>query len=169
MTIILLDSRASGHNRTTDLALRYTGTPRRLRGDELRSHGANLVQVLGDQLTTSSSSGCGGRSWRRCSGALSRSNCGVLEDNCSWAPWLSRRLDEHYEMSAAYDHPDLKMEPSEDSKRQCYLSAECDEEPAEIVSKYGLEDNIVFLTDYPHADSKYPGSVDQFLQMPLSD
>ena len=92
-----------------------------------------------------------------------------LEGNCSWAPWLLWRLDEHYEMSAAYDHPDLKMEPSEYFRRQCYLSVECDEEPAEIVSKYGLEDNIVFSTDYPHADSKYPGSVERFLQMPLSD
>ena len=92
-----------------------------------------------------------------------------LEGNCSWAPWLLWRLDDHYEMSAAYDHPDLKMEPSEYFERQCYLSAECDEEPAEIVSEYGLEGNIVFSTDYPHADSKYSGSVDRFLQMPLSD
>ena len=92
-----------------------------------------------------------------------------LEGNCSWAPWLLWRLDEHYEMSASYDHPDLTMEPSEYFRRQCYLSVECDEEPAEIVSKYGLEDNIVFSTDYPHADSKYPKSVERFLQMDLSD
>ena len=32
-----------------------------------------------------------------------------LEGNCSWAPWLLWRLDEHWEMSASYDHPDLKM------------------------------------------------------------
>jgi predicted TIM-barrel fold metal-dependent hydrolase len=92
-----------------------------------------------------------------------------LEGNCSWAPWLLWRLDEHYEMSASYDHPDLKMEPSDYFRRQCYLSVECDEEPAEIVSRYGLEDNVVFSTDYPHADSKYPQSVDRFLEMPLSD
>ncbi|CAI8054906.1 hypothetical protein GBAR_LOCUS29953 [Geodia barretti] len=53
--------------------------------------------------------------------------------------------------------------------RQCYLSVECDEEPAEIVSRYGLEDNVVFSTDYPHADSKYPKSVDRFMELPLSD
>ena len=91
-----------------------------------------------------------------------------LEGNCSWAPWLLWRLDEHYEMSAAYDHPDLKMEPSEYFRRQCYLSVECDEKPAEIVSKYGLEDNVVFSTDYPHADSKYPKAVERFLELPLS-
>ena len=57
-----------------------------------------------------------------------------LEGNCSWAPWLLWRLDEHYEMSAAYDHPDLTMEPSAYFRRQCYLSVECDETPAAIVS-----------------------------------
>ena len=91
-----------------------------------------------------------------------------LEGNCSWAPWLLWRLDEHYEMSAAYDHPDLKMEPSAYFRRQCYLSVECDEAPAEILSKYGLEDNVVFSTDYPHADSKYPNAVARFLELPLS-
>ena len=91
-----------------------------------------------------------------------------LEGNCSWAPWLLWRLDEHYEMSAAYDHPDLTMEPSAYFRRQCYLSVECDETPAEIVSQYGLEDNVVFSTDYPHADSKYPNAVERFLELPLS-
>ena len=92
-----------------------------------------------------------------------------LEGNCSWAPWLLWRLDEHQEMSGKYDQPDLKLTPSEYFRRQCYLSVECDEMPAEIVTKFGLEDNIVFSTDYPHADSKYPNSVDKFLEMPLSD
>ena len=55
-----------------------------------------------------------------------------LEGNCSWAPWLLWRLDEHWEMSAAYDHPDLTRAPSEYFRRQCYLSVDCDEEPAEI-------------------------------------
>lgn len=92
-----------------------------------------------------------------------------LEGNCSWAPWLLWRLDEHYEMSAAYDHPDLKMPPSEYFRRSCYLSVECDEEPAEIVARFGLEDNVVFSTDYPHADSKYPHAVERFLELPLPE
>jgi len=92
-----------------------------------------------------------------------------LEGNCSWAPWLLWRLDEHWEMSGVYDHPDLTMAPSAYFRRQCYLSVECDEEPAEVVTRYGLEERIVFSTDYPHADSKYPKAVDRFLRMPLSD
>ena len=72
-------------------------------------------------------------------------------------------------MTGKYDHPDLKLSPSEYFKRQCWVSVECDELPAEMVTKFGLEDNVVFSTDYPHADSKYPKSVDRFLEMPLSD
>jgi len=28
---------------------------------------------------------------------------------------------------------------------------------------------IVFSTDYPHGDSKYPKAVDHFLQLPITD
>ena len=110
--------------------------------------------------------GCGGR------GVCERFpglTVAFLEGNCSWAPWLLWRLDEHWETSGAYDHPDLKIAPSAYFRRQCYLSVECDEEPAEVVTRYGLEDRIVFSTDYPHADSKYPQSMNRFLRMPLSD
>jgi predicted TIM-barrel fold metal-dependent hydrolase len=31
------------------------------------------------------------------------------------------------------------------------------------------DDNLVFSTDYPHADSKYPRAVETFLTLPLSD
>ena len=93
---------------------------------------------------------------------------GFLEGNCSWAPWLLWRLDEHYEATGRQEHPDLTMRPSEYFRRRCYVSVECDEEPSAIMPQYGLEDNVVFSTDYPHGDSKYPASVDRFLKLPLS-
>ena len=31
------------------------------------------------------------------------------------------------------------------------------------------DDNVVFSTDYPHSDSKYPHSVTAFMKLPLSD
>ncbi len=31
------------------------------------------------------------------------------------------------------------------------------------------DDNLVTTTDYPHGDSKYPGAMDRFLTLPLSD
>ena len=32
-----------------------------------------------------------------------------------------------------------------------------------------LGDHLVFSTDYPHVDSRYPEAVDAFLQLPISD
>ena len=61
------------------------------------------------------------------------------------------------------------MRPSEYFKRQCWLSVECDEEPARHTVDALGDGNIVFSTDYPHGDSKYPESVDNFLTLPLSE
>jgi predicted TIM-barrel fold metal-dependent hydrolase len=46
-------------------------------------------------------------------------------------------------------------------------------EPDEITVRHVIESvgssNIVFSTDYPHGDSKYPEAVDRFLELPLAD
>lgn len=92
-----------------------------------------------------------------------------LEGNCSWAPFLFWRLDEHREWREEWEGKDLTLKPSEYFKRQCYLSIECDEEPAQYTVAALGEGNIVFSTDYPHADSKYPESVKRFFDLPLSE
>ena len=40
---------------------------------------------------------------------------------------------------------------------------------AKNLPDFGLEDNIVFSTDYPHLDVKYPHAVETFLKLPFSD
>ena len=92
-----------------------------------------------------------------------------LEGNSAWAPWLLWRLDEHYELSGKYESPEMKLKPSELFKRQCYVSIEADEAPATIIEDWGLTQNVVFSTDYPHNDSKFPHAIEGFLDMPMSD
>ena len=94
---------------------------------------------------------------------------GFLEANCSWAPWLLWRLNEHYELSGRFESPELKLEPSEYFQRQCYVSIEPDEEPARFIEQTGLVNNLVFSTDYPHNDAKYPYAIDTLLEMPFSE
>ena len=94
---------------------------------------------------------------------------GFLEANCSWAPFLLWRLDEHWERLGSVYAPELKMAPSEYFKRQCYLSVEGDEEPAKYALDWLGDERIVFSTDFPHPDSKFPDAVDLFLKLPLSD
>ena len=92
-----------------------------------------------------------------------------LECNCSWAPFLLWRMDEHFEWRGELDAPYLNLKPSDYFKRQCFLSLECDEEPARYAVDWMGEDNIVFSTDYPHSDSKYPNSSRSLLTLPLPE
>jgi predicted TIM-barrel fold metal-dependent hydrolase len=97
-----------------------------------------------------------------------RLRVGLLEGNCGWAPWLLQRLDEHWEWVGAHEAPELTMKPSAYFHRNCYLSVEADEESVKYyVDAYG-DENLVFSTDYPHADSKYPRSIEAFRKLPLS-
>jgi predicted TIM-barrel fold metal-dependent hydrolase len=97
-----------------------------------------------------------------------RLRAALLEGNCSWAPWLFYRLDEHFEWLGAWEAPDLRRRPSEYFRTNCFLSVEADEDTVgPYVERFG-DDNLVFSTDYPHADSKYPHAVECFAGLPLS-
>ncbi len=92
-----------------------------------------------------------------------------LEANCSWLPWLLWRLDEGWEREGDVWAPDVKMAPSEYFKRQCIVSVEPDEATLTHVIDYMGGHNVVFSTDYPHGDSKYPEAVHHFLKLPISN
>jgi len=88
-----------------------------------------------------------------------------LEGNCSWLPFLLWRLDEHFEMFGDEWAPELTVPPAEIFKRQCFVSVEPDEEPvSHVVEDFGA-DNLVFSTDYPHVDTKFPHAVDRLLEL----
>jgi predicted TIM-barrel fold metal-dependent hydrolase len=65
--------------------------------------------------------------------------------------------------------PDLAMKPSDYFKRQCWISVEPDETPARYTIEEVGCDQLVFSTDYPHGDSKYPHAVESFLELDLPD
>ena len=92
-----------------------------------------------------------------------------LEAICAWAPWLLWRLDEAYEREADIFVPELKIAPTEYFKRQCWISIEPDEEPAKYAIDWVGSDRMVFSTDYPHGDSKYPDAVSSFLELGIAD
>lgn len=94
---------------------------------------------------------------------------GLLEGNCSWAPWLLHRMDEHYEWTGWYEGRDLTMKPSEYYGRQCFLGIEAEEETANAYIDHFGPNNIVFSTDYPHGDSQYPHAVDTFDKLPFTE
>jgi predicted TIM-barrel fold metal-dependent hydrolase len=92
-----------------------------------------------------------------------------LEANCSWLPWLLWRLDEGWEREGDVWAPNLTMAPSAYFKRRCVVSVEPDEVTVKQVIDYMGGDQIVFSTDYPHGDSKFPEAVNHFLKLPIAD
>jgi predicted TIM-barrel fold metal-dependent hydrolase len=48
------------------------------------------------------------------------------------------------------------------------VSIEPDEEPAKNVLDLIGQKNVVFSTDYPHLDSKFPRAIDYFLEQPIT-
>ena len=88
-----------------------------------------------------------------------------LEANCSWVPYWLWRLDEHYEHRERHLKKDLPDRPSEYFKAQCYVAVEADEHQGVWVAGEIGDDNIVFSTDFPHEDSRFPNAGKTFLEL----
>jgi predicted TIM-barrel fold metal-dependent hydrolase len=143
-----------------------TGTGKNHIGERMEPN-LMLRRVYGQPLEQMMALGsfCGG-------GVLARHpklRVAFLEANCSWLPWLLWRLDEGWQLEGDVWAPDLKMTPSGYFKRQCVVSAEPDEATVKLVIEHLGGNGIVFSTDYPHGDSKYPDAVNHFLQLPISE
>ena len=58
------------------------------------------------------------------------------------------------------------MDPKDIFKRNIWVTTECDEELVyHVIDEVG-DDRILFETDYPHPDSKYPRACETFLRQP---
>ncbi|WP_224361285.1 amidohydrolase family protein [Hyalangium versicolor] len=75
-----------------------------------------------------------------------------LEAGCGWVPYWLWRMDETYHYMAGEVADNVRRKPSEYFRRQCFVTIE-PEEPgtADVVRLLGA-DNLMFGTDYPHAD-----------------
>ena len=85
-----------------------------------------------------------------------------LEANGGWlVPWLER-LD-HHAKKFSWDVPWLKMLPSEYFRRQCWISFDPDESMLEVTARSPLcgADRIIWASDYPHPDAKFPGVTEE--------
>jgi len=82
----------------------------------------------------------------------------VLESNAGWLPfWLGRMNQHSHGRNSVMGKPEhLSLLPSEYFKRQCYIACDSDEETLPYVVDYLKGDNIVWNTDYPHADAPEP-------------
>ncbi len=88
-----------------------------------------------------------------------------LEANGGWlVPWLER-LD-HHTRKFSWDVPWLKMLPSEYFRRQCWISFDPDETMLGFTANSPLcgADRIIWASDYPHPDAKFPGVTEELTE-----
>ena len=82
-----------------------------------------------------------------------------LESGCGWLPFWLERLDEHFEEMPHFV-PLLKRKPSEVfATGKCFISFEPDEAMlADVIEVMG-DRHLVYASDYPHFDCRFPDSV----------
>ena len=98
-----------------------------------------------------------------------RLRCAYMEAGCGWFPSWLHRIDEHLELAGAAEAPDLSMTATEYFTRNCWISTECDDRFVADVVRWMGDGHIVFETDFPHPDSKYPHATDHFLGLDMID
>jgi predicted TIM-barrel fold metal-dependent hydrolase len=88
-----------------------------------------------------------------------------LECGAGWLPYWMWRMDEHVE-AAHVDLGNLSLLPSEYVARQCYVSIDSDEHTG-IAALEALGDrHVVWGSDYPHHDAKFPHAVETVSSLP---
>jgi uncharacterized protein len=81
-----------------------------------------------------------------------------MESGASWAPFWLNRMDDHVKQFAK-DRPPLPEKPSAYFKRQCFLGTEAEDPLLPFMIEHGLEDTLLFCSDFPHFDAHFPGAV----------
>lgn len=87
-----------------------------------------------------------------------------LEAGCGWVPSWLHRIDEQLEHAGA-EVGDLSMSATEYFKRNCWVTTECEDPFVADAIRWLGDDRILFESDFPHPDSKYPNTTDEFLAL----
>jgi predicted TIM-barrel fold metal-dependent hydrolase len=87
-----------------------------------------------------------------------RLRVGVLECGGGWiAHWMDR-LDEFAE-SYGWQLAHLRLRPSEYVRRQVWISFDPGERTMGALTRFLAADHMIWASDFPHSDAKYPGVV----------
>lgn len=102
-----------------------------------------------------------------CGGVLEefpRLRFGFLEAGCGWLPYWLERLHEHYERRAA-EMPRMRADPVDYVGRgRCFFTTEPDERLLPTTVDIIGDRALLFASDYPHSDSKFPVAVSTLQQ-----
>ncbi len=94
-----------------------------------------------------------------------RLRCSYMEAGCGWLPSWLHRIDEHLELSGAAEFPDLTMSATDYFKRNCWITTECEDPFVADVIRWLGDERILWESDFPHPDSKYPHTTMEFMNL----
>ena len=94
--------------------------------------------------------------------------CGFMECGAGWLPYWMWRMDEHAETALRVSgrEVNLPLTPTEYVKRQCFVSADTEETPSVHTMEVLQGRNVLWASDYPHADAKYPKALRTVSELP---
>jgi predicted TIM-barrel fold metal-dependent hydrolase len=88
-----------------------------------------------------------------------------LECGAGWLPYWMWRMDEAVE-GEEVDFAHLDLTPSELVTRQCFVSIDSDEEPGIYTLEQLDVAHVVWGSDYPHHDGKFPNALKTVSNLP---
>lgn len=92
-----------------------------------------------------------------------------LESGTGWLPYWLSRLDEHVEWMADTECAALSLEPSEYFARQCAISCDPEDQLATWTIGQVGADHVLWASDFPHPDARFPDAADSFLAAVTKD
>lgn len=84
----------------------------------------------------------------------------VLECGGGWIAHWTDRMDEFLE-AYGWATAKLSLTPREYFQRQCMISFDPGERTMAAIARLAGADNLIWASDFPHSDAKYPGVVDE--------
>jgi predicted TIM-barrel fold metal-dependent hydrolase len=92
-----------------------------------------------------------------------------LEAGTGWLPFWAERLDDHFELMREYV-PLLTRKPSEAiHSENFFISCDPDEAFLPVVTEYIGAEHLLYASDYPHFDGRFPFSVKLTVDRPEFD
>src|SRR6266536_250896 len=87
-------------------------------------------------------------------------NIAYLESGIGWVPYMMDRLDEEVEKRGAVEAPYLTKLPSEYvTGGRIFFGIECGEKTIPDAVRWGLDNTLLYSSDYPHWDGDWPHTV----------
>ncbi len=94
---------------------------------------------------------------------------GFFEGGISWVGWWAERMDAHYEHFARHT-PHLSRKPSEQMRgERCFYTFDPDEDLLpEVAHQLGVA-RLMWASDYPHFDARFPDAAEIIVNHPRLD